>query len=197
MAAEPQYNMVKGASYHNVSMGQGQDIIAMERLEVAHRQGHWVILNNVHLMPRWLVELEKRLDQFAQEGSDEKFRLFLSSDPAKNIPIGILARCIKITNEPPRGLRMNLKRVFLDMSEDEWEGCSKKRPDVYFDLAEAVQRAARELGTSVEWGGCWADLNTDETVHALHARYVARKAERRQRPFFDGPHFQLPKRTYP
>lgn len=71
------------------------------------------------------------------------------------------------------------------------------RPDVYFDLAEAVQRAARELNTPVEWGGCWADLNTDETVHALHARYVARKAERGRRPFFDGPHFQLPKRAYP
>jgi len=70
------------------------------------------------------------------------------------------------------------------------------RPDVYFDLAEAVQRAARELDVSVEWGGCWANLNTDETVHDLHARYVARKAAQGRRPFFDGPHFQLPIRAY-
>ena len=61
MAAE--YGMVPGSTYHNISMGQGQDIIAMERLEMAHRSGHWVILNNVHLMPRWLLELEKKLDE--------------------------------------------------------------------------------------------------------------------------------------
>ena len=56
------YEMEKGVSYHNISMGQGQDVIAMEKLEQAHRNGHWVILNNVHLMPRWLKILEKQLD---------------------------------------------------------------------------------------------------------------------------------------
>jgi dynein heavy chain len=62
-----------------------------------------VILNNIHLMLRWLVTLEKMLDDFAVEGSHTKFRLFLTSDPSRGIPIGILARCIKLTNEPPAG----------------------------------------------------------------------------------------------
>ena len=57
--------------YHNISMGQGQDILAMSRLEVAHKQGHWVILNNIHLMPTWCVELEKKMDQFNQAGRHE------------------------------------------------------------------------------------------------------------------------------
>merc|ERR1719456_3080 len=64
-ALSVKYGFKKGVSYHNISMGQGQDKKAMEALELAHRQGHWVILNNVHLMPRWLVELEKKLDEFA------------------------------------------------------------------------------------------------------------------------------------
>ena len=106
----------KGVSYHNVSMGQGQDKPAEEKLDLAHKQGHWVILNNVHLMPRWLVRLEKILDAFQLdnngEGSHEKFRLFLTSDAAKTIPIGVLNRSIKLTNEPPTGLRANLKRAF-------------------------------------------------------------------------------------
>ena len=112
----------------------GQDIIAMERLEVAHRAGHWVILNNVHLMPRWLLELEKRLDEFAQEGSDEKFRLFLSSDPAKNIPIGILARCIKIRNEPPTGLKPNLKRAWSSFSRESIADMDQKSKAIIFGL---------------------------------------------------------------
>lgn len=99
------HRYVKGESYHNVSMGQGQDVIAMACLETAHRNGHWVILNNIHLMPRWLLELEKKLDEFMVDGggSHAKMRLFLTSDPSNAIPIGVLNRCIKLTNEPPAG----------------------------------------------------------------------------------------------
>ena len=38
-------------------------------------------------MPDYLRELEKKLTQFALEGSDPNFRLFLSSDPAPPDPI--------------------------------------------------------------------------------------------------------------
>lgn len=34
----------KALTYHNVSMGQGQDIVAMEKLHTGHKNGHWVIL---------------------------------------------------------------------------------------------------------------------------------------------------------
>ena len=47
--------------------------------------------------------------------SHERFRVFLTSDPSNNIPIGILSRCIKLTNEPPAGLKANLKNA-NDMS---------------------------------------------------------------------------------
>ena len=72
------YGFVAGETYHNVSMGQGQDVVAMRNLEMAHRQGHWVVLNNVHLMPRWLIELEKKLDEFALEGSNKKVHNYVS-----------------------------------------------------------------------------------------------------------------------
>jgi dynein heavy chain, axonemal len=44
------YGLQKGVSYHNISMGQGQDLMAMSCLETTHRNGHWVLLNNMHLM---------------------------------------------------------------------------------------------------------------------------------------------------
>lgn len=66
------------------------------------------------------------------------------------------------------------------------------RPDVYFDIAEAMQEAARELDLPIVWGGAWLPLNTyDDAVHDLHADYVQRKRREGKRPFFDGPHFQL------
>ena len=107
------------ASAHRVPTTEhNQDVVAMSCLELAHRNGHWVILNNIHLMPRWLIELEKKLDEFALEGSHEKFRLYLSSDRSPAIPIGVLSRCIKLTNEPPAGLKANLKRAFANFSRD-------------------------------------------------------------------------------
>ena len=128
------YGFQKGVSYHNVSMGQGQDVVAMTCLETAHRNGHWVLLNNVHLMPKWLIELEKKLDEYGAEGSHSKFRLFLTSDPSKTIPIGILNRCIKVTNEPPAGLKANLKRAWCFFSKEFIEEADSKTKSILFGL---------------------------------------------------------------
>lgn len=142
------YGYVPGESYHNVSMGQGQDVIAMRNLEMAHRQGHWVVLNNVHLMPRWLIELEKKLDEFALEGSNKRFRLFLSSDAAPSIPIGLLNRCIKITNEPPAGLKANIKRAFASLNKESFEECDSKMKSIIFGLCHfhAVMLERKQYG---------------------------------------------------
>lgn len=129
------YGFIKGVSYHNVSMGQGQDVVATACLESAHRNGHWVILNNIHLMTRWMGELEKKLDEFAQEGgSHAKMRLFLTSDPSSNIPIGILNRSIKVTNEPPAGLKANLKRAWANFPKEDIDDTDSKTKSVLFGL---------------------------------------------------------------
>jgi len=96
---------------HPVALGEGQDIVANNKLDIGHREGHWVMLQNVHLMPDFLYELEKKLELYAAEGSNPGFRLFLSSDPNNAIPIGLLEKSIKLTNEPPQGLRANMKRA--------------------------------------------------------------------------------------
>jgi dynein heavy chain len=120
--------------YHNVAMGQGQDVVAMAKLDIAHREGHWVMLQNVHLMPKWCIELEKKLDVFAIENSHPNFRLFLSSDPNKGIPIGILERSIKLTNEPPEGMLANLRRSFALFSKEDFEDRDAKVKAILFAL---------------------------------------------------------------
>lgn len=142
------YGFIPGETYHNISMGQGQDVIAMRNLEMAHRQGHWVVLNNVHLMPRWLIELEKKLDEFAGEGSNKKFRLFLSSDASNSIPIGLLNRCIKITNEPPSGLKANIKRAFASLSKETFDDYDSKMKSILFGLCHfhAIMLERKQFG---------------------------------------------------
>jgi len=79
---------------------------------------------NIHLTPKWTGGyLEKRVDKIA-EGAHEDFRLFLSAEPSL-IPVNILQNCIKLTNEPPEGLRANQKKAYLPFSDDFFENCSK------------------------------------------------------------------------
>ena len=135
MAMQPEYMKTRQVDYHNISMGQGQDILAMSRLEVAHKQGHWIILNNIHLMPIWCVELEKKLDQFNIAGNHPGMRLFLTAEPSKTLPIGILSRSIKLTNEPPSGLKANLMRSISSFKEEDFDENEPKVRAIMFGLA--------------------------------------------------------------
>ncbi|CAK0838245.1 unnamed protein product [Prorocentrum cordatum] len=129
-----QIKLQLGVNYHNVAMGQGQDVVAMAKMDIGHRDGHWVMLQNVHLMPKWCVELEKKLDAFAIENSHPSFRVILSADPSKGIPIGILERSIKLTNEPPQGMLANLRRSFALFSREDFEDKDQKVRSIFFAL---------------------------------------------------------------
>uniref|UniRef100_A0A2K5ISM5 Dynein axonemal heavy chain 17 n=1 Tax=Colobus angolensis palliatus TaxID=336983 RepID=A0A2K5ISM5_COLAP len=109
---------IDNGKLHNVSLGQGQEVVAEDALDVAAEKGHWVILQNIHLVARWLGTLDKKLERYST-GSHEDYRVFISAEPAPSpethiIPQGILENAIKITNEPPTGMHANLHKA-LDL----------------------------------------------------------------------------------
>lgn len=69
------------ANFHNVSLGQGQESVAEYAMDEASKKGHWVILQNIHLVKKWLPLLEKKLEM-AAEGSNPNYRVFMSAEPA-------------------------------------------------------------------------------------------------------------------
>lgn len=76
------------------------------------------LLQNIHLVARWLGTLEKMVEQYSL-GSHADYRVFMSAEPAPSpeahiIPQGLLENAIKITNEPPTGMYANLHKA-LDL----------------------------------------------------------------------------------
>lgn len=60
--------------YTSVSLGQGQEPIAEQRLEHAHKHGGWVLLQNIHLTIDWTTSiLDARVDKLS-EGAHPDFR---------------------------------------------------------------------------------------------------------------------------
>ncbi|XP_012283270.1 dynein beta chain, ciliary [Orussus abietinus] len=120
----------KAQNFHNVSLGQGQETVAEQAMDIAAKMGHWVVLQNIHLVKKWLPTLEKKLE-VASEGSHPDYRIFMSAEPASTpaghiIPQGILESSIKITNEPPTGMQANLHKALDNFTQEIMEMCTKE-----------------------------------------------------------------------
>ena len=116
-------------NYKSVSLGQGQEETAINYLRHAHKNGGWVLLQNIHLTIDWTSgPLEKAVDKLA-EGAHEDFRLFLSAEPPPilemPLPISLLQNSIKLTNEPTMGLKENILRAYSNFEEEYLENCAK------------------------------------------------------------------------
>ncbi|CBZ32638.1 dynein heavy chain, putative [Leishmania donovani] len=206
-------------NFYNVSLGQGQEVVADRALDKCFAEGGWALLSNIHLVEKWLRTLERRLDTYAEtytrvaqlrkeiaerkagersaaaggvgdgdkeqhddEAAEDKsapspcesgegetdedigdgedgaetgsgnaagdkkndmivvtddeiefdgvkghpdFRVFLSAEPSNVIPIGILQRSVKLTSEPPTGIRQNIVRAMSNFSDEPWEKSAK------------------------------------------------------------------------
>ncbi|XP_071429942.1 dynein axonemal heavy chain 17 isoform X2 [Pithys albifrons albifrons] len=168
---------IENGKIHNVSLGQGQEIVAEQAMEVAAAQGHWVILQNIHLVSRWLDTLEKLAEQHSTDSHPE-YRLFMSAEPAPSpeshiIPQGLLENSIKITSEPPTGMRANLHRALDLFSQETLEQCSKETEFrcILFALCyfHAVVAERRRFGTQ-GWNRPYPFNSGDLTVsvNVLH-----------------------------
>ncbi|KAI4888942.1 hypothetical protein NFI96_027441 [Prochilodus magdalenae] len=104
-----------------LAMGQGQEKVALQLLETAVSRGQWLMLQNCHLLVKWLKDLEKSLERITKPHPD--FRLWLTTDPIQDFPIGILQKSLKVVTEPPNGLKLNMRATYFKISHETLVSC--------------------------------------------------------------------------
>ena len=115
------------------------------------------VLSNCHL--------EAIVEQFKPESMQISFRLWLASMPAESFPVQVLQNGVKMTSDPPSGLRANLIRSYSALSDELLK--ESKPPKIfktllfgfcYFHSAVQDRRKFGPIGCNIACGFTLEDL---------------------------------------
>lgn len=146
-----------------ISLGQGQELVAFQLLELSIKNGFWLMFQNGHLLIPFMKKLEKILEHV--ENFHKDFRLWITTDPTPTFPIGILQNSLKIVTEPPNGLKLNLRSTFFKMQSEMLETCQHEafKALVYvlafFHAVVLERRKYDKLGFNISYDFNESDFN--------------------------------------
>jgi len=156
---------------HIISLGQGQDKLALKKIGESQQDGCWVMLQNCHLYISFMAELENQVLQISESEHHKDFRLFLTSMPSEHFPISVLQNSIKVTSEPPKGIKANLLGSVSSLKDSFFTDCKKGEELKKFAFSiccfHAIVHERKKfgpLGWNIVYGFNESDFEASQTI---------------------------------
>lgn len=134
-------------------------------MEEGQKAGNWVCLQNCHLYISWMPELERMQEKQDELTCSPDYRLWLTTTSSPSFPVPVLQNGLKLTNEPPKGLKANMLGTFKDLGPEAYEVCTAKPREykkmvfalAYFHAAILERRKYGAIG----WNERYEWMNAD------------------------------------
>ena len=117
-----------------LSLGRGQAKKAIDAIKEAQgimskagTVGTWVVLQNCHLAPSFMPQLDALIEEIKYD-ENSSFRIWMTTEPSDKFPVTIVQNSTKMTSEPPRGIQQNCLKSYRSIGEKEFDQCSKQIP---------------------------------------------------------------------
>jgi dynein heavy chain len=104
----------KGVKIFSCSMGEGQEPLAERCVKQAMEEGGWALLQNCHLGLHYMSTLDEKIKEYLNGETDpsENCRIWITCEPHNDFPISLLQMSIKVTSEPPRGMKAGMAQSY-------------------------------------------------------------------------------------
>lgn len=151
------------------SLGQGQGDKANELIKTSRLNGEWVLLQNCHLAVSWLSQLEFLIENQSEE-THADYKLFLTTMPSEKFPSSILQKAIKLANEPPKGIRANLRQAYAQIDIEVY---NKNELPLYktllfcLSMFHAIALERKKFGP-IGWNIPYEWMNSDLEISQKH-----------------------------
>jgi dynein heavy chain len=113
-----------------------------------------------------------QLDQIISDLEDDKnstMRIWLTAMPSNHFPVTLLQNGVKITNEPPKGIKNNMQRQYLKMDQSKLEDSQKPKEIkklmfglCFFNALIIERRKYGPLGWNIPYEFSTSDLDISQ-----------------------------------
>jgi dynein heavy chain len=149
--------------FDSISLGRGQGKKAEHCINENASRGGWALLMNCHLATSFMARLEYLVENL-DDSNHRDFRLWMTSMPSATFPVSVLQNSVKMTLEPPSGLKQNVLGTYEALDWKEIEESTKPeiiKPLLFsFCFFHAIVQDRRKFGP-IGWNIAYAFTNED------------------------------------